>query len=98
MSLCRFWWDDSDVYVYESTQGLECCGCSLHHTVTLSTEQEMGAHLEEHIAAGHTVLYYAFEGLGLPVPEGASRAVWTPEQRDAKIAEANQRARKEPGG
>lgn len=29
MSYCRFAWDNSDVYVYESESGLECAGCKL---------------------------------------------------------------------
>jgi hypothetical protein len=29
MSYARFGWQGSDVYVFTSNQGIECCGCSL---------------------------------------------------------------------
>jgi|GEM_PF-1786803 len=74
MSYCRFWWDGSDVYVFESERGIECCGCKLpDHPpgFTVQTPEEMIEHLMEHRAAGHTVPEYALEELrreaGLPL-------------------------------
>jgi hypothetical protein len=72
MSYCRFFWDGSDVYVYESDRGIECCGCALNeYGVTLETPAEMIEHLMEHRAAGHCVPEYALEALreeaGLPL-------------------------------
>lgn len=32
MSYCRFGWGGSNVYVYESDAGIECCGCCLGDT------------------------------------------------------------------
>ncbi len=29
MSYARFGWDNSDVYVFRSRDGIECCGCIL---------------------------------------------------------------------
>lgn len=74
MSYCRFWWDDSDVYVYESDRGIECCGCKLPEYArgyTADDPEEMIAHLLLHRERGHTVPEYALETLreeaGLPL-------------------------------
>lgn len=92
MSVCRFFWDDSDAYVFYSDRGIECCACALSdQSVTVETEAEMAEHLREHISAGHTILDYAFEGLGQPVPEGASTKHWAEAEREAAMAESRKR-------
>jgi hypothetical protein len=46
----------SDVYVFMSKSGLECCGCKLSSkSFFATTYTEMIAHLQAHIEAGHTV-------------------------------------------
>jgi hypothetical protein len=54
----------SDVYIYDGEHGITCCGCYLRHDVAedgdwvytvFDTGEEMQAHLERHIAAGHHV-------------------------------------------
>jgi hypothetical protein len=56
MSYTRFGWDDSDVHVFMSTRGwLECCGCILKKGWQYRSTDAMVAHLQEHIAAGHSV-------------------------------------------
>jgi hypothetical protein len=73
VSYCRFWWDDSDVYVYADVSGgITCCACGLAgSSVNVETPAEMLAHLLEHRAAGHTVPEHALEALreeaGLPL-------------------------------
>jgi hypothetical protein len=60
VSYVRFGSDGSDVYVYLSDRGLECCGCSLsERSVVTRDTGEMVAHLAAHAAAGHTVPEYA---------------------------------------
>lgn len=54
MSYCRFGYD-SDVYVYESERGLECCGCKLLEFYHTKSHVEMIRHLEKHIEVGHAV-------------------------------------------
>ena len=59
MSYARFGWG-SDVYVFASTGGwVECCACPLHPQAWGSYElhgaDEVVAHLQEHVAAGHEV-------------------------------------------
>jgi hypothetical protein len=67
MSYARFSHDGSDVYVFASDAGLECCGCWLRgdsrQPVTFRTTAEMIAHLIGHVAAGHSVPRYCFDGL-----------------------------------
>ena len=72
MSYCRFAWDGSDVYVFESSQGIECCGCRLGETFVTSMPEEMIQHLAQHRRAGHYVPDYAVEGLWSNIP-GALR-------------------------
>lgn len=75
MSYCRFAWYGSDVYVYESDQGFECCGCSLQERgVTTDTPEAMIAHLAEHKRAGDFVPPFAIESLWADI-EGPNRAV-----------------------
>jgi len=75
MRYCRFWWDGSDVYVFENTDDqIECCACLLCpsdrpenlmgvESFRCKTAAEMIVHLEQHRAAGHTVPDYAIEEL-----------------------------------
>lgn len=84
MSVCRFFWGGSQVYIYYSDQGVECCGCCLGDGQSAVFDedlpQEMVAHLEEHVAAGHVVPEIAFKEFGAthPNPESlrAARKVW----------------------
>ncbi len=68
MSYCRFAWQGSDVYVFLSDQGFECCGCSLSKTFTCGTPEEMIAHLGVHRRAGHFVPEHAIMGLWEDIP------------------------------
>lgn len=64
MSYCRF--SDADVYLYRSSRGVECSWCPLHPGITILTFERYSdaiAHLDEHVAAGHDVPDYAFDGL-----------------------------------
>lgn len=65
VSYCRFGWEGSNVYVYESAQGIECCGCHLEKEgFTAKDPEEMIAHLGRH------------RRLGDYVPEDAILALW----------------------
>ena len=57
MSLARFGWDGSDVYVYYDVGGfINCCGCHLgEKSFHANTEKQMIDHLREHQKAGHHV-------------------------------------------
>ena len=65
MSLCRFA-ADCDLYVFETTGGIECCGCRLPNewetgprgSQKFATRTAFLAHLEEHEAAGHSFPTY----------------------------------------
>lgn len=61
MSYCRF--NEGDVYVYESDQGIECCGCAFGGSKTFATPADTVAHLMEHRAAGHDVPQSAIDEL-----------------------------------
>ena len=74
MSYCRFGWDGSDVYVFESSAGLECCACSLQNTFTTSLPEEMIKHLAVHRRAGQYVPHNAILALWEAIP-GAQRPV-----------------------
>lgn len=80
MSYCRFGWGGSDVYVYGSDRGLECCGCKISYNedsgewFSCDTPSEMLAHLAEHKKAGHFVPFYAIRRLWLDI-EGPNKAV-----------------------
>lgn len=66
MSLCRFGWDGSDVYVYYDVGGfINCCGCPLltDKSFHADTEQEMIEHLREHQKHDHHVPDYVFAEL-----------------------------------
>lgn len=83
MSICRFFWGGSQVYLYESDRGIECCGCHLNECDVTFDEDDpeaIVAHLREHVEAGHVVLPYVFEVFGAehpdPGPALAARDVW----------------------
>jgi hypothetical protein len=75
MSYARFGCDGSSVYVFLSDPGgyarfgwLECCGCRLRTDddraqVKRDTTAGMLAHLDDHVAAGHTVAPVTIEQL-----------------------------------
>ena len=87
MSYCRFAWDGSDVYVYESEEGIECCGCRLNaYGTTTDTPEEMIMHLAEHKKAGHFVPFYAIEGLWHDI-EGPNKAVRPEPENITKVKE-----------
>jgi hypothetical protein len=55
MAYCRFT-RDSDVYVFETESGIECCRCRLvGGTFAAGGPAQMIGHLLEHRAAGHAV-------------------------------------------
>lgn len=72
MSYCRFAWDGSDVYVYESSEGITCCGCMLGTGCTTNEPEVMIAHLGAHRRAGQFVPDHAILALWEDVP-GAQR-------------------------
>ncbi len=41
MSYARFGWDDSDVYVFCSSVGIECCGCILQDREWVEDERSI---------------------------------------------------------
>ena len=56
MSYSRFGTDDSSVYVYADCDGyVACCGCILDKRWDYHSADEVVAHMEEHVAAGHVV-------------------------------------------
>ena len=52
----------SDLYVFESSGGLECCGCRLpdykNKSFVTCSYSEMIDHIKKHINYGHTVPKY----------------------------------------
>jgi hypothetical protein len=73
MSYCRFGWGGSDVYVFESMDGLTCCGCRLSDDGFVCAEPEdMIVHLAAHRRAGQFVPDSAIEELFADIP-GAQR-------------------------
>lgn len=73
MSYCRFAWDGSDVYVFASRDGIECCGCRLkERSYTTENEEEMISHLAEHRRFGHYVPPHVIEALWSEIP-GATK-------------------------
>lgn len=68
MSYVRFGFD-SDVYVFESNEGYECCGCILKRDswldgqTVVDTLQEMIEHLLIHKQAGHMVPDYVIKDM-----------------------------------
>ena len=63
MSYIRFGEDSSDVYVFLSDRGLECCGCHLVSGFVAGSTQAMDDHLQTHRAAGDTVPDYVVSDL-----------------------------------
>ena len=56
MSLARFGWEGSNVYVfYHVHGGIACCGCSLDGDYRAASEEEMIEHLRRHVQAGECV-------------------------------------------
>lgn len=80
MSYCRFAWGGSDVYVFPSSQGIECCGCKLGKDFVTSEPEAMIDHLAKHRRAGHFVPPEAILALWEDVP-GAQSPV-TPEPNE----------------
>lgn len=72
MSYCRFGWEGSDVYVFESAQGIQCCGCKFGKEFTTSEPEQMILHLALHRRAGHFVPDSAILSLWDDIP-GAFR-------------------------
>jgi hypothetical protein len=63
MSIIRFGEQDSDVYVYLSDEGWECCGCCFvteGFRAAPRTRDEMMRHLELHRLTGDVVPEVAF--------------------------------------
>ncbi len=74
MSYCRFGWEGSDVYVFGSANGIECCGCKLDtQGTTCGTEEEMITHLALHRRTGHFVPEHAILRLWNEI-EGAQKS------------------------
>jgi hypothetical protein len=75
MSIVRFAWKGSDVYVYYGQEGLTCCGCSLNERGFICLEpEEMIMHLAEHRRANHFVPEDAILCLWEDIP-GAQKPV-----------------------
>lgn len=93
MSYARFGYDDSDVYVFLSSEGyLECCGCSLNEQWYYETTDEMLAHLEEHRAQGHNVPQDCIDELLADKEENDQWiATYDPIEEERERREANQR-------
>ncbi len=78
MSYCRFAWDGSDVYVYEGSDGLTCCGCHLFPEGFVCAEpEEMIAHLAAHRRVFQFVPERAITSLWSDIP-GAQRPITGP--------------------
>lgn len=65
MSYARYGHEGSDVYVFRSGRGFECCGCILTPADTPVFDKQTGMihHLQEHKKAGHTVPEHAIKRL-----------------------------------
>lgn len=85
MSYCRFAWDGSDVYVFESVEGLTCCGCRRDPSgFVCATPEVMIEHLAAHRRAGDYVPENAITGLWRDIP-GAQRPT-RPEPRTLTVS------------
>lgn len=63
MSIVR-WSDESDVYVYNSSNGLVCCDCDIAGgDFTTRSHQEMIDHIGCHVTSGHKVPEYVIESI-----------------------------------
>lgn len=77
MSYCRFAWGGSEVYVYVSREGIECCGCNLERSdLVTRSATEMIEHLNKHRAAGQVVPQEALDRLADPQDNAANQAMW----------------------
>jgi hypothetical protein len=61
----------SDVHVINAGERVECCNCSLGPDFA-GTREEMLAHLEAHVAAGHKVPGYCTERLSYEARTGTT--------------------------
>ena len=70
MSYARFG-TDSNVYVYATNKGYECCGCGAFNGLSqlFLTPQEIIDHLQMHQNAGDLVPGYTFAELGAEVEQ-----------------------------
>lgn len=68
MAYCRVG-EDSDVYMYPTTDSIVCCGCILDDMdgTEFILRRDAILHLELHITWGHKVPNYAFERLELEI-------------------------------
>lgn len=62
MSYARFG-EYSNVYIYDSAQGITCCGCILNNQFDVETPRQMIIHLLDHVEAGHIVDEFTFVAL-----------------------------------
>lgn len=76
MSYVRFGEGGSDVYVYPSSSGIECCGCRFpaDRDPTFTSRQKAIDHLVAHQEAGHTVPDYVIERLRQEIESMGDRA------------------------
>ncbi len=69
MSYAR-WGLDSNVYVYEGSGGIACCGCSLSQDSQIFKTARLALnHLEEHLKAGELVPDYTIEEIKQDHPD-----------------------------
>lgn len=63
MSFCR-WGPDSDLYLFEATEGFVCCGCPINNiSITLDSLEELINHVKIHITKGDKVPDYVLPEL-----------------------------------
>ena len=82
MSYCRF--IEADVYVFTSSAGIECCGCSLQEREHAQTtfggpdaNNDMITHLRVHQARGDYVPDDVFERLSDPEDATENQAIFS---------------------
>jgi hypothetical protein len=64
MSIVRFGEEGSDVYVFYSSEGIECCGCKqVGRSVSYEDERRMIDHLLVHRERGDYVPPFVFDDL-----------------------------------
>lgn len=98
MSVVRFWWYGSDLYLYYGHNGLTCCGCKLSSSSSPTfgepdedpdDRDEILTHLCEHVAAGHVVPVYVFAEFGAehpnPEPAHAAAEQWERDNPDTVV-------------
>jgi len=100
MSYVRFGEDRSDVYIYENSLGVTCCGCRLDVDLFTFDLDVMLAHVAEHRVAGHNVPEWLGDALskGWRCSCGDDRWVddqnWSPESWEGK---PGRRVKRVPG-